>query len=115
MVLLGIYAGLRITAEVLTLKVANVDIRRKQLTIEAAYSKNREPQAIPLHSKLVTPLENRIRESRPGLVFENREGKALHSVQGRVSNSASPNLEEKGSKGRWKEPKMILRYATPFT
>jgi len=40
LVLLGIYAGFRINAEALTLKVENVDIGRKQLTIEAAYSKN---------------------------------------------------------------------------
>ena len=39
------------------LKIENIDLNRKQLTIEAAYSKNRETQTIPLHSKLVAALQ----------------------------------------------------------
>ena len=134
-VLLGIYAGLRLNAEALTLKVENVDIRRKQLTIEAAYSKNRETQTSPLHSKLVAPLEDRIRESQGGVVFETREGKAIRSVRTAFTNAclranlsavtphtlrhtfasrlgmAGINNLTLQKLGRWKEPKMILRYA----
>ena len=134
-VLFGIYAGLRISAEVLTLKVENVDIGRKQLTIEGAYSKNQETQTIPLHSKLVTLLQNRIRESRSGLVFETREGKPIRSVRTAFTNAcgranlcrvtphtlrhtfasrlgmAGVNNVTLQKLGRWKELKMILRYA----
>jgi integrase len=134
-VLLGIYAGLRINAEALTLKVENVNIGRKQLTIEAAYSKNRDTQTIPLHSKLVAPLQERIRESRGGLVFETREGKPIRSVRTAFTNAcvranlsavtpytlrhtfaswlgmAGINNLTLQKLGRWKEPKMILLYA----
>jgi len=134
-VLLGIYAGLRINAEALTLKTENVDVKRKQLTIEAAYSKNRDTQTIPLHSKLVAPLQERILESRGGLVFETREGKPIQSVRTAFTNAcqranlsgvtphtlrhtfasrlgmAGINNLTLQKLGRWKEPKMILRYA----
>jgi len=39
-VMLGLYMGLRIGAEALTLKKENVDLDNRLLTIEAAYSKN---------------------------------------------------------------------------
>ena len=84
--MLEIYAGLRIIAEALTLKVENVDIRRRQLTIEAAYSKNRDMQTIPLRSKLAVPLQDRIQE-RAGLVFETREGKPIRSVRSAFTNA----------------------------
>ena len=127
--------GLRITAEALTLKIENIDLKRKQLTIEAAYSKNRDTQTIPLHSKLVAPLQDRIRESRSGLVFETREGKPVRSVRTAFTNAceranlsgvtphtlrhtfasrlgmAGINNLTLQKLGRWKEPKMILRYA----
>ncbi len=86
-VLLGIYAGLRINAEALTLKARNVDIGRKQLTIEAAYSENRETHTIPLHSRLVAPVQDRTQESRGELMFENREGKPILSVRTAFTNA----------------------------
>jgi integrase len=134
-VLLGIYAGLRINAEALTLKKENVDLRRKQLTIEAAYSKNRQTQTIPLHSKLIEPLAARMKESQGEHVFESREGKPIASVRTAFTNACErANLSDVTPHtlrhtfasglamaginnltlqklGRWKEPKMILRYA----
>jgi integrase len=134
-VLLGIYAGFRINAEALTLKVENVDINRKQITIEAVYSKNREAQTIPLHSKLVAPLENLIRKSRTGLMFETSEGRQIRSVRTAFTNAcqhanltdvtphtlrhtfasrlgmAGINNLTLQKLGRWKEPRMILHYA----
>jgi integrase len=74
-VLLGIYAGLRINAEALTLKKDSVNLSRCLLTIEAAYSKNGETQTIPIHSKLVEPLRAVMKGSRDEYVFEGRQKK----------------------------------------
>ncbi|MCI0625908.1 MAG: site-specific integrase [Acidobacteria bacterium] len=76
-VLLGIYAGLRINAEALSLTKGNVDLSRRLLTIEAAYSKNGETQTIPIHSKLLRPLKERMQESRSEHVFERKDGKQI--------------------------------------
>jgi len=83
----------------------------------------------------VAPLQNRIRESRAGLVFETREGKPIRSVRTAFTNAceranladvtphtlghtfasrlgmAGINNQTLQKLGRWKEPKMILRYA----
>ena len=67
-VLLGLYMGLRINAEALTLKKENVDLANRLLTIEAAYSKNRQTQTLAIHSAL-DPLLARIRESKNEYVF----------------------------------------------
>jgi len=128
-VLLGIYAGLRINAEALTLKVENVDIREGSSRSRAASSKNRDMQTIPLH-KLAAPLQHRIQE-RGGLVFETREGKPIRSVRSAFTNACEranlsgvtpytwrhtfasrlgmANKLTLQELGRWEEPKMILR------
>ena len=62
-VLLGLYMGLRIGAEALTLKKENVDLENGLLTIEAGYSKNGKTQTMPIHSCLIEPLRMRIAES----------------------------------------------------
>jgi integrase len=43
-ILVGIYAGLRIQSEALTLRVEHVDLKCRILTVEAAYAKNKETQ-----------------------------------------------------------------------
>jgi hypothetical protein len=50
---------------------------RRLLTIEAAYSKNRETQTIPLHSKLVEPLKARMAESKGELLFAKPDGNPI--------------------------------------
>lgn len=132
-VLLGIYAGLRISAEALTLKKDNVNLSRRLLTIEAAYSKNGETQTIPIHSKLVEPLRAAMKRSRGEYVFEGRQKKdsirtafenaceranlrgvtphtLRHTFASRLAMAGVGNktLQELG---RWKRVEMIDRYA----
>ena len=134
-VLLGIYAGLRITAEALTLKKKNVDLGRQLLTIEAAYSKNLETQTIPLHSKLVEPLRAGMEATQGKFLFARCDGTPIRSVRTAFTNAceraklpavtphtlrhtfasrlgmAGVNNLTLQRLGRWKEPKRILRYA----
>jgi integrase len=77
----GIYPGLRIRAEVLTLKCANVDIHRRLITIEAIYSKNRETQTIPIHSKLFAVLQQLWSSQKGEYVFAKPDGEALRSIR----------------------------------
>jgi len=124
-VLLGIYAGLRINAEALTLKKQSA----------AAYSKNGETQTIPLHSKLVDPQRRFLESGEGGLLFSNQAGGLILSVRSAFTNACeranlsgvtphtfrhtfAPRLGMKGVNDitlqaleRWKEPKMIRRYA----
>jgi integrase len=134
-VLVGIYAGVRIKAEVLTLKKENVDLARRLVTIEAAYSKNGETQTIPIHSRLVEPLRARMLESSSEFVFCRKNGEAVRSIRTAFENACKRRGLEKvtphtlrhtfasklamsgaGNKtlkelGRWKTAGMIDRYA----
>jgi integrase len=134
-VLLGIYAGLRISAEGLTLRKDSVNLSRRLLTIEAAYSKNGETQTIPIHSKLVEVLRLRIAESEGEFVFAGRQGKPPVSIRAAFENAClraglknvTPHtlrhpfasrlaMSGAGNKtlkelGRWKTAEMIDRYA----
>ncbi len=74
-ILTGIHAGLRIHAEALTLRWADVDFRRGQLTILSAYGKNRKPRTIPMNSVLrAALLAIRERNGDGELVFPRRDG-----------------------------------------
>jgi integrase len=133
--LLGIYAGLRIRAEALTLKWENVDFERKQITIEAAYAKSGDTQTVPWHSRLVEPLKALFESRRNEWVFPRPEGRPIRSIREAFTNAcqraklsgvtphtlrhifasrlgmAGINNLALQKLGRWKEPKMILRYA----
>ena len=75
-VLLGLYMGLRIGAEALTLKKENVDLENGLLTIEAAYSKNGKTQSMPIHSCLIEPLRDAHEGEHQQLPLPWPEGKA---------------------------------------
>jgi integrase len=133
-VLVAIYAGPRLQSEALTLKKDNVDLQRRLLTVEAAYSKNGETETIPLHSKLVEALRARMQESRSEYVFEHPDGTRIRSVRTAFTNACQraklagvtphtlrhtfasrlgmtgANDRELQALGRWKDPKMIQRY-----
>ena len=77
--LVGIYAGLRVRAEALTLKWENVDLGRKILTTEALYAKNKETETIPLHSKLFEALKTMQAQRQGDYVFAcDQSGPPLH-------------------------------------
>jgi integrase len=137
----GIYAGLRIKAQALTLKWENVDLNRRLITIEAVYSKNREALTIPIHSKLFAVLLQLWSNRKGEYVFAKPNGEALRSVRSvrsvrtaftkacqraRLSGVTPHTLRHTCASrlamggvndvalqalGRWKEPKMIRRYA----
>src|SRR5262249_1904117 len=122
-------------AEVLTLKKENVDLDNRLLTIEAAYSKSGQTQTITIHSSLIEPLRERIKASKGDLVFPRYKGKlptikeawknacTRAGIQGRITphilrHSFASRLAMSGANdrtiqalGRWKEPKMLQRYA----
>jgi integrase len=48
MILLGLYTGLRVNSETLTLRWADVDLRRSLVTVQAAYAKSGKTRTVPL-------------------------------------------------------------------
>jgi site-specific recombinase XerD len=140
MILSGIYAGLRIHAEALTLKKSMVDFARKLITVEAAYAKNKETETIPLNSKLLNALKSleadgTEAQKRSDFVFSKQDGTPYRSIRSafttacrRANVSAvtphtlrhtfasrlgmtGANDRTMQALGRWKEPKMLQRYA----
>ncbi len=71
---MGIYTGLRVNSEALTLKKADIDLRRRQLTVQAAYAKNGVTKTVPIHRDLVEPLRGQMERSKSEWVFVKRDG-----------------------------------------
>ena len=72
--LVGICAGLRVRSEALTLKKADVDLRCKTLTVQAAHAKNGETKTVPLSSELIEPLKKQMKRSQSEYVFVKEDG-----------------------------------------
>ena len=49
MLLVGIYTGLRLLSEALTLRWADVDLTRSLVTVQAAYAKSGKTRSVPLN------------------------------------------------------------------
>lgn len=80
-ILVGIHAGLRIQAEALTLRKEDVDLRRRRLTVQAAYAKSGQPRTVELNSVLREALA-RIMERSPGpYVFAKADGTPYNSIR----------------------------------
>jgi len=73
-ILVGIYSGLRVRSEALTLQKADVDLQRKTLTVQAAHAKNGETKTVPLSSELMEPLKQQMRRSQGKYVFVKDDG-----------------------------------------
>ena len=73
-ILVGIYAGLRVRSEALSLKKADIDLRRKVLTVQAAHAKNGETKTVPISSELVEPLRAQMKRSKSDGVFVKEDG-----------------------------------------
>ncbi len=98
--ILGIYCGLRIQAEALTLQWRSVDLKKNRLTIESAYAKNHESRTIPLNAKareaLVAHRERSGSTGHNDPVFVAKLGtplKAIRSVFERVRDKAGVRKE----------------------
>ena len=134
-VLTSLDAGLRIQAEALTLKKADVDFRRNLLTVQAAYAKGAEKGTVPMNSRLREALKAQIGRSRSEWVFVQQDGvspyKSIrtafetafrhaklqvsphvlrHTFASRLA-MAGFDLRTIQELGRWKRLTMVQRYA----
>jgi integrase len=131
----AIYTGLRVRAEILTLQWENVDFRRREITVLAPYSKNKETQTIPLHSKLIELLLELHKSRKNEWVFTDSHGSRFRHIHKPFSaacrqahiTGCSPHtlrhtfasrLAMAGANdrtiqalGRWKSIQMIQRYS----
>ena len=73
-ILVGIYAGLRVRSEALTLKKADIDFQRRTLTVQAAHAKNGETKTVPISSELFAPLKLQMKRSKSEYVFVKEDG-----------------------------------------
>jgi len=68
-ILLGIYTGLRIRSEALTLKKSDIDLKARRLTVQAAHAKNGETKTVPICTLLVDPLQEQMARSDSEWLF----------------------------------------------
>lgn len=82
LILVGVHAGLRIQSQALTLRRADVDMRRGLLTVQAAYAKSGQTRTVPLNSLLREALGRRRMQDGTGeLVFSRRDGTPYRSIR----------------------------------
>lgn len=135
MLMCGIYAGLRIPSEVLSLKKTYVDLKRGFLTVEGAFAKNGKTETIPLNPKLREALSKIMaRPNSSEYVFVRKNGQPYKSIQNifrlaaekaGISNISphamrhtfASRLGEMGCDirtiqelGRWADIRMVQRY-----
>src|SRR5207249_6741298 len=80
-ILCGIYVGLRIPSEVLSLKWEDIDLRRGFLTVQGAFAKNGETETLPLNPKVRDALARLKAESKSEYVFTKKDGQPFKSIQ----------------------------------
>lgn len=80
LIVLGVNTGIRIKAEGLTTKWADVDFNRNILTVQAAYSKNGQTRNVPLNSRVREVLQRRKAQSRSDYVFSKPNGQPYQSL-----------------------------------
>lgn len=134
-IMAGIYAGLRIQAEALTLKWEDVDFRRGLLTVRAAYAKSGEGRAVNINSILKAALKKLKERSRAEYVFAKRDGSPFKSIRSAFKTAckhakltgvtphtlrhtfasrlamAGVDVRTIQELGGWKELEMLQRYA----
>src|SRR5262249_12597945 len=72
LILVGIYCGLRLRSEALTLRWADVDVVRKLITVQASYAKSGQTRTVSLNSLVLAALSQLPRRS--DYVFAERNG-----------------------------------------
>ncbi|MEE8115021.1 MAG: tyrosine-type recombinase/integrase [Nitrososphaerales archaeon] len=80
-ILFGIYAGLRIQAEALTLRKHDVNVHRRLLTVQAAYAKSKQTRTVPLNKPLREALKPLIACTPGDYVFAKRDGSPYRSIR----------------------------------
>ena len=82
MTLVGLYTGLRVNSEALTLRWADVDLRRGLVTVQAAYAKSGKTRTVPLNAVLRAALTAwRERSSAGEYVFARPDGTPYRSIR----------------------------------
>jgi integrase len=134
MLMCGIYAGLRIPSEVLSLKKADVDLRHGMLTIQGAFAKNGKTETVPLSPILQAALARVIAMDEGEYLFTKKDGQPYKTIQN-IFRTACKNagltdvsphvmrhtfasrLGEQGADirtiqelGRWADIRMVQRY-----
>jgi integrase len=108
-ILTGLHAGLRIHAEALTLRWADVDLKRRLLTVQAAYAKSGQTRTIPMNSALPEAVrERRLRDGAGEFVFHRRDGSPYRDVRTAFENArrralnmaAHPGSDRTGARSR---------------
>lgn len=84
--LVGIYTGLRVKSEALTLRWRSVDLKRRLVTVEAAYAKNGETRSVDLNSTVREALERMKKDApddevRDKYVFAKLDGSPYRSIR----------------------------------
>jgi integrase len=80
MVLVGIYLGVRLRSEGLTLQWRDVDFARGTLTVQSAWAKNGKSRTIPMNSLVRDALHRLPRKSE--WVFTKPDGRPYTAVGG---------------------------------
>ena len=81
LITVGTNTGIRIGAEALTLKWADVDLLRGILTVQSGYSKNGQTRNIPLNSRAKAALLALKQNSRSEYVFSKPNGQPYRSME----------------------------------
>ena len=82
---MAIYTGLRVISEALTRKKVDIDLRRRQLTAQAAHAKNGVTKTVPIHPDLVEPLSAQMECSQGEWVFVKKEDRVSRLRSNRSS------------------------------
>jgi integrase len=80
-ILAGIYAGLRIETEALTLRTAAADLRTGILTVESAYAKSGKTRRVPMNATLRGAVARLKERGTSEHLFARRTGKPYRSVR----------------------------------
>ncbi len=80
-ILAGLYAGLRIESEALTLTPADVDFRTGQLTVQSAYAKSGKTRRVPMNTLVRAALAPLKAQATGTTLFVSREGTPYRSIR----------------------------------
>ena len=80
-ILTGIYAGLRIESEALTLRVADVDLYAGLLTVQSAYAKSGKSRRVPMSATLRAALARTKEMARGEHLFARPDGSPYRSIR----------------------------------
>src|SRR5438067_5203123 len=82
LLLVAIYTGIRIHSEALTLRWADLDLKRGLLTVQSAYAESGKTRTVPLNRPALAALRAlRERTGDRELVFARRDGSAYRSIR----------------------------------